>query len=127
VPGQGFGPAGATDGPLVEKEVVMDQDQMAKLLDEPGATADEVAASLKASGVQGIRNAARTVNIIVRHVQGRLRVDAWALDMMERNRLRLTLGDGRKVEAVIPEAVHLFLEAFNHGHYPALELPPDGA
>ena len=105
----------------------MDHEQMAKLLEELGATADEVAASLKASGVQGIRNAARTLNIIVRHVHGRLRVDAWALDMMERDRLRLTLGDSRKVEAAIPEGVRLFLEAFNHGHYPALELPPDGA
>jgi hypothetical protein len=67
------------------------------------------------------------LNIIVRHVQGRIRVDAWALDMMKPGKLRLTYGDGRKVEAVIPEAVHLFLEAFNQGRYPDLELPPDGA
>ena len=80
----------------------MDHEQMAKLLDELGTTANEVAASLKANGVQGIRNATRTLNIIVRHVQGRIRVDAWSLDMMERNRLRLTLGDGRRVETRHP-------------------------
>lgn len=99
---------------------------MAKLLEELGATADEVAASLKANGVQGIRNAARTLNIIVRHVHGRLRVDAWSLDLMQGDKLRLTYGDGRKVETVIPEAVRLFLDAFNQGRYPDLELPPDG-
>jgi hypothetical protein len=105
----------------------MDQGQMAKLLSELGATPDEVAASLKASGVRGIRNAARTLNIIVRHVQGRIRVDAWALDMMLGDRLRLTLGDGRRVEAVIPVPVLVFLDGFNRGEYPELELPPDGA
>ena len=101
----------------------MDQDQMAKLLEELGATQDDVAASLKANGVQGVRNAARTLNIIVRYVQGRIRVDAWSLDMMMPGKLRLTYGDGRTAEAFIPEAVRLFLDAFNHGRYPDLELP----
>ncbi len=100
----------------------MVQDQMAKLLEELGATPDDVATSLKSHGVQGVRNAARTLNIIVRHVQGKIRVDAWALDMMKPGKLRLTYGDGRTEEAVIPEAVRLFLDAFNHGRYPELEL-----
>jgi hypothetical protein len=104
----------------------MDQSQMAKLLEGLGTTADEVAANLKAHGVQGVRNAARTLNIIVRHVQGRIRVDAWSLDMMKPGKLRLTYGDGRTEEAVIPDPVRLFLDAFNRGQHPELELPPDG-
>ena len=105
----------------------MDKDQMAKLLEELGATADEVADSLKANGVRGVRNAARFLNIIVRHVQGRIRVDARSLDMMKRDRLRLTLGNGGTVEAVLPEPVRLFLDAFNRGEYSELELPSDKA
>lgn len=103
----------------------MDQGKMAKLLEELGTTPDEVAASLKANGVQGVRNAVRFLNPVVRHVQGRVRVDAWSLDLMQRDKLRLTFVDGRKEDTVIPEAVRLFLDAFNRGKYPDLELPPD--
>ncbi len=105
----------------------MDREQMAKLLEELGATPDEVAASLKGNGFRGVRNAARFLNILVRYAQARIRVDAWSLDMMNRDRLRLTLGNGGTVEAVLPEPVRLFLDAFNRGEYSDLELPPDGA
>jgi hypothetical protein len=104
----------------------MDAAQMAKLLEVLGCTPDDVASSLQASGVRGVRNTVRFLNPIVRYVQERIRGDARSLDLMQGDRLRLTLGNGRKVEAFLPEPVRLFLDAFHGGRYPELELPGDG-
>jgi len=109
---------------FAEREGLMDQGKMAKLLEELGTTPGEVAASLKANGVQGVRNAVRFLNPIVRHVQGRARVDAWSLDLMQRDKLRLTFVGGRKEETLITEAVRLFLDAFNRGEYPRPRIAP---
>ncbi len=84
---------------------LMDQRQMAQLLEEMGATQDDVAGCLRASGIHGVRNAVRFLNPIVRYVQERVRVDARSLDLMQGDRLRLTLVDGRKIEADVPEPV----------------------
>jgi hypothetical protein len=108
----------------------MDQTQMARLLEELGTTPEEVATSLKASGVRGVRNDARFLNIIVRYVQSRIRVDVQTLDMMAGDKLRMILGSAsgtlRKVETGIPEPVRQFLDAFDRGHYPDLELLANG-
>ncbi len=101
----------------------MIHEQLAKLLHQLGDTPEEVASSLKANGVQGVRNAVRFLNLIVRYILGRIRLDAWSLDLMQRDRLRLTLGDGGNVETNLPTPVRQFLLAFDRGHYPALELP----
>jgi hypothetical protein len=101
----------------------MDQSQVAQLLEEMGATHEEVAQCLRASGVQGVRNTARFLNPIVRYVQALVRVDARSLDLMQPGMLRLVLGNGRKIETSLPEAVRQFLDAFNRGAYSELELP----
>lgn len=104
----------------------MDQGQMAKLLEELGVTPDEVAASLKAQGIQGVRNAVRFLNPVIRYLAGRIRVDAYGLDVRAGDRVRLSYGDGRpKEEATVPDAVRQFLDRFNRGQYPDLELPPE--
>jgi hypothetical protein len=99
-------------------------DEMAKLLGQLGASADEVAATLEGHSIQGVRNAVRFLNPIVRYLLGRVRADASSLDVMQGDRVRLTLDSGKE-EVVMPEAVRQFLEAFSRGAYPALELPPD--
>jgi hypothetical protein len=98
-----------------------------RILAKMGGTGEEVAATLKASGVRGIRNAARFLNPVVRYVQSRIRVDALGLDVMQGDKIRLTYGNGKKEDAPIPHAVRVFLDAFNRGKYPELELPPDEA
>jgi hypothetical protein len=104
----------------------MDQGQMAKLLDELGATPDEVAARLKVQGIQGVRNAVRFLNPVVRYLAGRIRVDAFGLDVMKGDRVRLSYGEGTpKEEVLIPDAIRQFLDRFNRGQYPELELPPE--
>jgi hypothetical protein len=99
---------------------------MGKLLDQLGATPDEVAATLRAQGTQGVRNAVRFLNPVVRYLAGQIRVDAYGLDVMEGDRVRLSYGDGRpKEEAPISDAVRQFLDRFDRGQYLDLELPPE--
>jgi hypothetical protein len=110
----------------IELEITrMDESQMTRVLDEMGSTLDEVADHLRAAGVQGVRNTVRFLNPIVRYVQGHVQVDARSLNMIQGDRLRLTLGNGQKVEVTIPAPVRLFLDAFNRGVYPDLEMPTD--
>ena len=108
---------------IAQEITVMDQSQMGKLLEEMGSTPDEIADHLRAAGVQGVRNTVRFLNPIVRYVQQHVQVDAWSLNMIQGDRLRLTIDNRQKVEAVIPAAVRLFLDAFNRGTYPDLEMP----
>jgi hypothetical protein len=84
-----------------------------------------VATALKAKGIQGVRNAARFLNPIVRYAQGWVKVDAPSLDVMKGDTLRLIVHHGREEEAPLAQAVWQFLDAFNRGKYPELELPLD--
>jgi hypothetical protein len=104
-------------------ENVRPSPELVEMLQEFGGTAEEVAAALKAKGIQGVRNAARFLNPIVRYAQGRVKVDALGLDVMKGDTLRLIFHDGRKEEAPLPPAARQFLDAFNRGKYPELELP----
>ena len=97
--------------------------QLAGILADLGVTADDVAASLKAQSIQGVRNAARFLNPVVRHVQAQLRMDEYKLDLTQPNTLRLTLPDGAQVKTPLPVAVKQFLDAFDRGAYPELEMP----
>jgi hypothetical protein len=101
-------------------------EQAVKLLNGLGSTADEIAAALKAEAVQGVRHAVRLLNPIVRFIRERIVIDAESLDVMRRDRLRFTYRGGRTVEAAIPEAVRLFMDAFDRGKYPELELRLEG-
>jgi hypothetical protein len=96
-----------------------------KLLPMLGATPDDVAAALQAHGVRGVRNAVRNLNPLVRFLAPHVRVDAFNLDVMQGDRVRLTHGNGKKEETVLPEPVRQFMDAFNRGKYPEIELPPD--
>jgi hypothetical protein len=99
--------------------------ELSAMLKDLGATPEDVATALKAEGIRGVRNAARFLNPIVRYAQGRVMVDALGLDVMKSDTLRLIFHDGQKEEAPLPLAVRQFLDAFNRGKYPELELPPD--
>ena len=107
-------------------ESVVLSDNVAKLLAELGHTPDDVAASLRAASVQGIRNAARYLNPIVRWVIGRTQTKPFNVDVMSGDRLCIRLPDGGQVEVGLPAAVLSFLAAFDQGDYPDLELPPGG-
>jgi hypothetical protein len=92
------------------------------ILAELGSSVAEVAARLQAKGIRGVRNAVRFLNPIVRYVQYRLRVDAFGLDVMTGDMIRLHHAEGRKEETPLPLAVRAFLDAFNAGQFPRLEM-----
>ena len=92
-----------------------------------GASPDAVAAHLRAHRVKGVRNTARFLNPIVRFVQAQLRLDDYRLDIthgdgLETYTLRITLPNGAEQPTPCPNAVKEFLDAFNDGAYPDLEL-----
>lgn len=95
-------------------------DGVSGALEQLGGTREEVAASLRAIGVQGIRNTVRALNPIVRYVQNKLRIDM-DLDVMTGSTLRIDGTEGPQVP--LPQPVLDFLDAFNRGAYPDLELP----
>jgi hypothetical protein len=97
--------------------------EVAKLLRELGNTADEVANSLRVTGIQGVRNTVRRLNPIVRYIESRVS-DAWNLNVTTGDTLRMDFRDGGKAEVGLPQSIKRFLKAFNNGAYPDLELPP---
>jgi hypothetical protein len=102
------------------------QDDLRTTLKGMGDTADEVAATVRAKGVQGVRNAVRLLNPVVRYIQNTLRNDNLDLDVTTGKTIRFKSGSiVRTQEMPIPEPVRQFMEAFNRGAYPDLELPPD--
>ena len=96
---------------------------VAKLLQDLGPSAAEVASALRVKGVQGVRNTVRALNPIVRYLEAQV-TDAWNLNVIPGDTLSMNFRDGRKGTVALPEAVMQFLEAFNRGAYPELELPP---
>lgn len=99
--------------------------QLAGILADLGTTSDEVAAHLRAQAIQGVRNTARFLNPVVRYVHARLRMDEYRLDLTMPNVLRMTLPDGAQITAPLPRAVQQFLDSFDHGAYPELQLSPE--
>jgi hypothetical protein len=97
---------------------------LAHLIAELGTTPDEVASALRKKAIQGVRNTARFLNPVVRYVQSVIRVDALSVDVMTPGAIRLRTNGSAEV-AVLPKPVASFLEAFNGGKYPDLELPPE--
>ncbi len=102
------------------------KDDLRTALESMGGTAEEVAAAVRARGVQGVRNTVRVLNPVVRYVQNALRKDNLDLDVMTGKTIRVNSGSTvRKEEVALPEAVRQFLDTFNRGDYPDLELPPE--
>jgi hypothetical protein len=98
------------------------KDDLRTALECMGGTAEDVAATMRAEGVQGVRNAVRVLNPVVRLLQNTLRQDNLELDVMTGKTVRLNSG---KEEVALPEAVRQFLDAFNRGAYRDLELSRD--
>jgi hypothetical protein len=93
-----------------------------------GTTPAQVAATLKASGIQGVRNTLRHLNPIVRYVERQLAIDDYQLCVEQSNLemlLQLTMPNGKIEKAKISGAVKSFLDAFNSGAFSELELPPE--
>jgi hypothetical protein len=102
------------------------KDELRTTLERMGGTADEVAATVRAKGMQGVRNTVRLLNPVVRYIQNTLRNDNLDLDVMTGKTIRLNSGSAVKMQELpIPEPVRQFMEAFNRGAYPDLELPPE--
>ena len=89
-----------------------------------GSTVAEVAITLQSRRIQGVRNTVRFFNPIIRAVQREVQVDFSTLDLIQPDKLRMTLPNGT-AEVCLPPAVKEFLDAFNRGEHPELELPPD--
>lgn len=92
-----------------------------------GSSADEIAATLSATNVRGVRNTVRYLNPIIRYLQDQLRTDDYTMDIWTADAshyvLRINAPDGSKEEIALPAVVKDFLDAFNQGAYPHLELP----
>jgi hypothetical protein len=95
--------------------------ELSDVLHGMGADADDIANSLRTAGVHGVRNTARFLNPIVRFCQSRLS-EKCKLDVMQRGILRIALPEQAR-EVALPSAVIAFLDAFDRGAYPDLELP----
>lgn len=106
------------------------EENLRQILASLGDSAQAVAVTLKTNGVRGVKNTVRYLNPIVRYAQNQLRIDDFGLDLMQRDgrqvyTLRLSLPDGHMREADLPVPVREFLESFNRGEHPDLELPHD--
>ena len=101
----------------------MSQSRLSQLLDQLGATAADVAVTLKSQGVRGVPNTARFLNPIVRFVRASIGGDGTTADVMQGDRLRVVHTDGTVEEAILPVPVRQFMDAFNHGQYPDLVMP----
>jgi hypothetical protein len=97
-------------------------DELGSLLLRVGNAADEIAITLRDGGIKGARNTARFLNPIVRYCQMHLIVDRYTLDVMQRGIMRITLPNEMPVNVPLPSPVMEFLDAFNRGAYPCLEL-----
>ena len=92
------------------------------LLANLGSTADEVAATIKAHGIQGIRNTVRFLNPLIRYLQTQMQLNPLTMDLILGDRLRMRHDNGTQEETPIPQAVLQFLDAFNQGVYPELVI-----
>ena len=90
------------------------------MFDSIGSTADEIAATLKASGIKGVPNTVAALNPIVRYVLMHVKVDAMIVDVIRGTHLTMTFRDWQKTDIPLPDAVRDFLARFNRGEYPEL-------
>lgn len=91
-----------------------------RMLDSIGSTADEIAATLRASGIRGIRHSTRYFNPVVQYVYRQLGNHALHINVKHGTTLIVVGGTGIR-EVVLSPAIRSFLAAFNAGQYPDLE------
>jgi hypothetical protein len=99
--------------------------ELTTILSGLGGSADAVAATLRDAGIRGVRNTVRFLNPIIRYCLARLRLDDYALDVTQRDVMRMVLPGGKHERVPLPDAVKQFLDAFNRGAHPELEVPPE--
>ena len=108
--------------PNLPKSLSVNQvSELGSLLATMGNTVHKVAATLQDAGIRGVRNTARFLNPIVRYCQRHLMVDGVALDVMERGLLRVQVR-GITDNFPLPPPIIEFLDCFNRGAWPDLEL-----
>jgi len=90
------------------------------MFEELGRTADEVAKSLRARRIRGVRHAKRILNPIVRYARRFLR-DAVELKVVRGRLLRIVWSDGTIYLIPLPAPVVEFLRSFNLGRFIDLE------
>lgn len=95
---------------------------ISELLADLGATSQDVATNLNTNRVQGVRNAARFLNPLVRYIQVSVQSEAIDIDVIKQDTLRILLSRGRKIEIPLPKAVREFIRDFNEGSYPEMEV-----
>jgi hypothetical protein len=96
--------------------------QLSLALDALGNSAAEVAATLKAERVQGVRHTARFLNPLVVFIEATLSLPPLSAEILENGTLRIRLADGALVEVPLSDPIKGFLEAFNRGAHPDLEI-----
>jgi hypothetical protein len=95
-------------------------DAIGQWLEEMGSTPEQVAATVRAAGVHGVRDSTSFMSPVVRclnrslNIGGRLEVGAGGAV------LRL-LYEGKLREVPLPMPVQVFLDGFHRGLYPDLE------
>jgi hypothetical protein len=101
--------------------------ELQNILRHLGDTPQTVAAKLKANGVKGVRNTLRHLNPIVRYVERQLLLDDYQLSLEQPKvdsqlMLLLVLPNGESQETMVKGAIKQFLDGFNRGDFPDLEL-----
>lgn len=91
------------------------------MLDDLGATPDEVAMNLRTKGIRGYRFTVRFLNPIVRYAQLRMSDYTMHVDVLTGTTLRIISENGSQEEIALSPPIMEFLEAFNRGKYPDLE------
>jgi hypothetical protein len=102
-------------------------DPLTPVLLSLGSSAEAVAGTLKAQDIKGVRNTVRQLNPIVRYAQVKLRLDDNCLDVIHGDGLpsyilRMTTPNGTEEQVAFPDHVRQFLDEFNAGAYPDLEI-----
>jgi hypothetical protein len=101
-----------------------------QILLQLGSSAEQVASTLRANHIKGVRNTVRYLNPIVRfaQTQGCQKTHDLCVthgDGMATYTLRMTPAQGEEEQTFFPEPVREFLDAFNKGAHPDMELSPE--
>jgi hypothetical protein len=90
------------------------------ILEDLGSSPEAIAERMAFLGIQGVRNAARILNPLIRYFQGMAKSHWLTMDVMKPGVLRIVSTDG-EMEILLPTAVQEFLGDFNQGRFPELE------
>ena len=97
-------------------------DAITQLLSRMGSTPDEVAETLRAAGVLGLRDSTSFLNLVIRYLNRNLDIGGRMEVGSGGTTLRLRRG-GKLSEVPLPAPVQEFLASFHRGLYPYLETP----